>query len=106
MARGDVWVMDADGSNAANLTRHPDEDNYPAWAADGEAIFFVSLRDGNAQIYSVSTAGGEVRRLTRNAGHDLMLRPQARSATGAAPTRAPLQTSSAKGTNLTAGAQR
>lgn len=76
-ARADIFVMNTDGSGAANLTRHPDEDNYPAWSADGRAIFFVSLRDGNAQIYAVPASGGEAQRLTRNPGYDLMVRPLA-----------------------------
>lgn len=75
MARGDIYVMNADGTGATNLTRHPDEDNYPAWSADGTRVFFISLRDGRAQIYSISVNGGEPRRLTRNDGHDVMIRP-------------------------------
>lgn len=75
MARGDIWVMQADGTGAVNLTRHPDEDHYPAWSADGRSIYFVSLRDGLAQIYAVPAAGGTAVRLIRSTGFDLMLRP-------------------------------
>lgn len=90
-ARGDIWLMDADGGNAVNLTRHPDEDNYPAWAPDGRTVLFVSLRDGPAQIYSIAASGGEARRLTRDAGHNLMIRPltlreSAVASSGASPT--------------------
>lgn len=74
-ARGDIYVMNADGSGAKNLTANPDEDNYPAWSADGNSIYFVSFRDGNAQIYSVTTDGTREERLSRNSGQDLMLRP-------------------------------
>lgn len=81
MARGDIFVMNADGSGATNLTRTPDEDNYPAWSADGRSIYFVSLRDGTAQIYAVPHQGGEQRRLTRNKGFDLMIRPLAQPIT-------------------------
>lgn len=88
MARGDIYVMAADGSAAINLTRHPGEDNFPAWAADGSAIYFVSLRDGNAQIYAVPWQGGQATRLTRNAGHDLVIRPLAASAASAQPDEA------------------
>lgn len=75
MARGDIYVMKADGSAVTNLTRTPDEDNYPAWSADGRSIYFVSLRDGTAQIYAVPSQGGDQRRLTRNTGFDVMIRP-------------------------------
>lgn len=74
-ARGDIYVMNADGSGVKNLTANPAEDNYPVWSADGTSIFFVSFRDGNAQIYSVTTDGSHEVRLTRNSGQDLMLRP-------------------------------
>ncbi|MBL8393135.1 MAG: PD40 domain-containing protein [Candidatus Accumulibacter sp.] len=74
-ARGDIYVMNADGSCARNLTANPAEDNYPAWSTDGSRIYFVSLRDGNAQIYAVSVDGTQQARLTQNLGHDVMLRP-------------------------------
>ncbi len=81
--------MQADGSGAVNLTQHPGEDNYPAWAADSETIYFVSLRDGNAQIHAVAAQGGPSRRLTRSSGHDVMVRPlppaQARRPSAATP---------------------
>jgi len=79
-ARGDIYVMNADGSGARNLTANPAEDNYPAWSADGSRIYFVSLRDGNAQIYAISADGTQQVRLTHHAGHDVMLRPHYRPA--------------------------
>lgn len=88
-ARADIFVMNADGSGAANLTRHPGEDNYPTWSADGRAIYFVSLRDGNAQIYVVPADGGEAQRLTRNQAYDLMVRPFNLPAAGIAAAAAP-----------------
>lgn len=88
MARGDIYVMNPDGSGATNLTRHPGEDNFPIWAADGSKIYFVSLRDGNAQIYAVPWQGGQAVRLTRNAGHDVMIRPLAATAGSGPSTRA------------------
>jgi len=76
MAHGDIYVMNADGSGTINLTRHPAEDNHPVWSADGQTIYFMSLRDGTAQIYAVAAGGGTARRLTHNAGFDLMVRPR------------------------------
>ena len=76
LARGDIYVMNADGSGAVNLTQHPAEDNQPVWSADGQTIYFMSLRDGPAQIYAVAADGGTARRLTHNAGFDLMVRPR------------------------------
>lgn len=74
-ARGDIYVMDADGSNVVNLTRDPEEDNYPVWSADGSRIYFVSLRDGYAQIYSVRPDGSEQQRVTWSVGSDLRVTP-------------------------------
>ena len=89
-ARGDIYVMNADGSGAKNLTAHPAEDNYPAWSADGASLYFVSFRDGNAQLYAVSADGARLARLTRSAGSDLMLRPLHTRAAGQAADRAGL----------------
>ena len=37
----------------------------------GGRIFFSSTRDGNSEIYSASSSGGDVRRLTKNPGIDV-----------------------------------
>jgi TolB protein len=41
----DIFVMDTDGSNMANLTNHPDGDYEAAWSPDGQQIVFSSYRD-------------------------------------------------------------
>ena len=43
--------MNADGSGLRNLTRHPAQDNYAAWAPDGKRLAFVSTRDGGHDVY-------------------------------------------------------
>jgi TolB protein len=42
----------------------------PAWSPDGKSLAVVLTRDGNSQIYRVSSEGGPVTRLTRSAGID------------------------------------
>lgn len=69
--RNDIFVMNADGSGIRNLSRHPHEDFNPQWAADGRRIVFVSLRSGTSQLFEVAVEGGETRRLTNNASHDM-----------------------------------
>ena len=47
-------------------------DNYsPAWSSDGQNIAFSSSRTGNTEIYTVSSTGGNPRRLTENKGPDV-----------------------------------
>ena len=46
-AGGDIWIVQAAGGPAVNLTRdHPGADRGPAWSPDGGQIAFVSQRDG------------------------------------------------------------
>lgn len=67
----DIWVMNADGSQQANLTNSDaGDDSQPAWAADGR-IAFVSNRDGNAEIYVMNEDGSSQTNLTHNAANDL-----------------------------------
>jgi Tol biopolymer transport system component len=48
---GDIYVMDADGTNKANLTNTPDFlENQPSWAPSGEQLTFV--REVPGQIIS------------------------------------------------------
>ena len=47
-------------------------DNYsPAWSSDGQSIAFSSSKTGNTEIYTVSSTGGNSRRLTENKGPDV-----------------------------------
>ena len=38
---GDIFVMDADGSNIRRLTHTPDGEQFPSWSPDGEQIVFA-----------------------------------------------------------------
>ena len=55
---GDIFLMNADGSNLTNLTNHPDSDTGPVISPDGTKVLFNSFRDGNAEIY-VMNMGAE-----------------------------------------------
>jgi dipeptidyl aminopeptidase/acylaminoacyl peptidase len=58
-----IWLIPAGGGEAKPLTRSG-RDNSPRWAADGKHIAFISSRDGEAQIYTISVEGGEATKLT------------------------------------------
>jgi Tol biopolymer transport system component len=47
----EIWTMDRYGQNLRNVTQHPAWDYWPAWAPDGEALVFVSERDGDPELY-------------------------------------------------------
>lgn len=60
----DIYVMDANGRNARNLTPHPATDFAPAWSPDGAHIAFISDRGGSFALYVMKRDGGDLRRLT------------------------------------------
>lgn len=64
----DIWVMNADGSAQANLTK--DEaglaawDKHPAWSPDSKEIAFWSSRTGVRQIHLMGVDGSNVRNIS------------------------------------------
>jgi Tol biopolymer transport system component len=67
---GEIWTMDADGSNPVPLTVTPAEDWWPKFSPDGGKIAFQSRRDGNFEIYVMNSDGSNQVRLTNNAADD------------------------------------
>ncbi len=61
----DIWVVDREGREAANLSEDSAKDNCPAWSPDGEWIAFASVRDSPYwELYVMRADGSELRRLT------------------------------------------
>ena len=61
----EVYIMDADGGNPVNLTRHDAFDSAPAWSPDGRRIAFESERDGGVpHIFVMNADGSGVEQLT------------------------------------------
>ena len=66
---GDIWIVDADGSKPTRLTTHPASDRSPRFSPDGARIAFASNRDGDFEIFVMSTRGGDAAtQLTFNEG--------------------------------------
>lgn len=64
----EIYVMDADGANARNLTNHPAYESWPAWAPDGRSIVFSSNRITNTdtvfEVYVMDVESGALRQVT------------------------------------------
>lgn len=64
--RTDVWIADADGQNARQMTHEQYQVLYPIWSPDGRWIVFSgSMKEGNAQVrlWLIEVSSGEVRGL-------------------------------------------
>jgi dipeptidyl aminopeptidase/acylaminoacyl peptidase len=66
----DVWVMDADGTDARQVADDPADERYPSFSPDGTRIAFTSTRDGDTDLYTIARDGGAAQKLTHNAVYD------------------------------------
>ena len=65
--KGEIYVMNADGTNPINLTQSLDrEDSSPSWSPDGKQIVFTSAPVFEWGIWVMAADGGRPRRLTRD----------------------------------------
>ncbi|HEU0093635.1 MAG TPA: hypothetical protein VFS78_16105, partial [Vicinamibacteria bacterium] len=70
-----IWVADADGGKAVQLTRGDKSSTAPAWSPDSQWIAFVSARaadkdakDAKANLWRIRIDGGEAEALTDEKG--------------------------------------
>ena len=68
--RGQIYVVNADGSGATNLSSNAYCDRSPVWSPDGTGIAFVSDRDNDWEIYVMKADGSAQKRLTTSPGMD------------------------------------
>ena len=77
LADGNIWVMNADGSNQTNITPDPlpatIDNRRPAWSPDGTRIAFASNEGGTYDIWTMKSDGSN--RLRISSSDDLDTEP-------------------------------
>jgi len=66
----DIFAYSLDGSEIIRVTDDPAVDAQGVWAPDGKRLVFVSVRDGNQELYITDLVGGSITRLTDSPGDD------------------------------------
>src|ERR687886_2921720 len=61
---GDIWTVPASGGQARLLVSNAANESRPLYSPDGRRLAFVSTRTGGGDVYVLSLATGDVRRLT------------------------------------------
>ena len=69
----DIWTADENGQNVQRITAHKARDVYPRFSPDGRWIAFSSDREGNLDLFIISTEGGTARQLTFHSADDTLL---------------------------------
>src|SRR5580704_14062136 len=65
---GDIWVAPSKGGEAHLLVSHPADESRPLYSPDGNRLAFVSTRTGGGDIYILTLANGDLKRLTFDDG--------------------------------------
>jgi tricorn protease len=64
-AQGDLWLLERATNRYVRLTDTDTPDTFPMWGADGRTLYFVSERDGTANLYAMDANTRRIRQLTR-----------------------------------------
>ena len=64
---GDLYKVSINGGQAQRLTSHIGYEVFPKFSPDGKTIAFTGQYDGNTEVYTVPTTGGEPLRITYTA---------------------------------------
>lgn len=71
--KGDVYVVNANGGKALQITTNAAYDAEPIWSPDGKQIAFATDRNGNFDVYLVAAEGGVPKRITTNSATEMPL---------------------------------
>ncbi len=70
-ARSDIWKFNANGSGETALTvTQTANEGRPTWSPNGAMVAFYTDRDGNFEIYKMTSAGATPTRLTNHPAAD------------------------------------
>ena len=61
---GDIWIVDANGGTARQLTSHEGIELFPKFSPDGRWIAFSGEYSGSRQVYIIPVDGGTPTQLT------------------------------------------
>src|SRR5690349_23533741 len=61
---GDIWEVPAAGGDARLLVSHPATESRPLFSPDGKRLAFTSTRTGGGDVYLLTIADGNLKRLT------------------------------------------
>ena len=59
-----IYLVDIIGGDVRQLTNAKGGNNSPRWMPDGKTIAFISTRDGESQIWTISVSGGEAKKVS------------------------------------------
>jgi TolB protein len=60
----EIWLMDWDGTNQRQITRHKALSILPSWSADNERMVYTSFARGTSDMYIINRRGGARTRVT------------------------------------------
>lgn len=62
--KGNIYIVDADGGQARQITTNPAYDTTPIWTPDGQNIVFCSTREKSKDVFMIPAKGGRPVRIT------------------------------------------
>ncbi|HYN06367.1 MAG TPA: S41 family peptidase [Vicinamibacterales bacterium] len=69
---GDIWTAPVGGGDARLLVSHVATESHPIFSPDGRTLALVSDRTGGGDIYLLTLATGDLRRLTFDDGNEIL----------------------------------